>query len=98
MVEFLLGNLLDKIGTLWVEVMHLSKSCPTYLPPTGHSGGLDHFCVLIPFPVYIFGGLIPGGTTRLCPIIIVFLFNHCASTDNFNILSHPSENAQAAKT
>ena len=67
-----------------------------HLPP---SGGLDHFCVLIPFPVGIFGGLIPGGTTRLYPIImIVFLFNHCAPTGNFNILSHPSENAQAAKT
>ena len=67
-----------------------------HLPPTGHSGGLDHFCVLIPLLAGIFGGLIPGGTTRFRPIIIVFLCNHCAPMGNFNILLHPSENGQAA--
>ena len=28
-----------------------------HLPPTGHRKGLDHFCVLIPFPPGIFRGL-----------------------------------------
>ena len=33
---------------------------PHLLPPTGHRRGLVHFYVLIPCPLGIFGGLIPG--------------------------------------
>ena len=31
-----------------------------HLPPTGHRRGLVHFYVLIPCPLGVFGGLIPG--------------------------------------
>ena len=66
---FPLGFVEDKLMNFDAKV-HTTVDVTTYmyapikvmphLPPTWHRRGLDHFCVLIPCPLGIFGGLIPG--------------------------------------
>ena len=70
-----------------------------HLPPTGHRRGWDH---LIPCPVGIFGGLIPGDNTRFCPAIIVLLhagcMTICVSVHIFNLLLYTIRKRTACNT
>ena len=69
-----------------------------HLPPTGHRRGLDHFYVLIPCPLGIFGGLIPGVILDFAKLSQCFCmlvaWASCSNAYIFSISCYtPSENA-----